>query len=655
MRTAFFLFVCIICHAGAVFAESFNFKASEQYIVKGEAIDFTFTYDPYDDYIPEQLTIEFNYQDDHTIEHTVSFDDMDKTGIETSYTMVFDQAGYFDCRPTFRITRVDENGKMHRVTKQLECIRIGVANWKFTAGDSLGCIESTPALSPDGATVYVGSEDQHLYAVNTEDGTEVWRFPTSGPVNSSPAVDSSGNIFFGSEDGTVYCVTPGGNLTWSHGTGDSIYSSPALDQDQNRLYIGSADSCLYALDSETGERFWKFKTGSKIVSSPVIGNDKTIYIGSLDHCLYAIAPDGKERWKFEAASEILNSPALDSDGTLFFGTASFRGGVNDNNGLYALSSIGKEGKGIQKWFVKHASGFPGTPVIDSAGSVCVGSNDNNLYGINRNGGQLIMYRKFSNDLLASPAIGSNDYIFAGARDGIFCGLDLFKGDERYGRKEYWKYDLSLPVTTSSPVINNGYLYVGTCGYSKGALFSLFCDIKIEKTETSPSEDSPWPQFRNLSDNAGITKFRSDTIAPEIVITDPEKDAADFDINRRSISVTFSKKMEKTSIFKPATDDEEAYYGFSIEPIDSPPEEFDITWHNNDTVCEITLPENESFKPYVEYTASILSKAYAANMPEESNRSILYNGTWTFNTVEEQEPEYNYSPGSGCFLSLFFGL
>ena len=46
---------------------------------------------------------------------------------------------------------------------------------------------------------YVGSKDNHLYAIN-EDGTEEWKFLTGGEVTSSPTIGSDGTIYVGSND-----------------------------------------------------------------------------------------------------------------------------------------------------------------------------------------------------------------------------------------------------------------------------------------------------------------------------------------------------------------------------------------------------------------------------------------------------------------------
>ena len=44
-------------------------------------------------------------------------------------------------------------------------------------------MDSSPQLSPDGTTVYFGSDDKKLYAVNTLNGTKLWEFLTGGRVS----------------------------------------------------------------------------------------------------------------------------------------------------------------------------------------------------------------------------------------------------------------------------------------------------------------------------------------------------------------------------------------------------------------------------------------------------------------------------------------
>ena len=101
----------------------------------------------------------------------------------------------------------------------------GTEIWNFTTG---GWVVS-PALSPDGKTVYAGSDDASLYAVDAATGTQVWAFKT----------------------------------------GYAVRSSPALSPDGKTVYVGSGDSNLYAVDAATGKQVWAFKTtDDALFSSP---------------------------------------------------------------------------------------------------------------------------------------------------------------------------------------------------------------------------------------------------------------------------------------------------------------------------------------------------------------------------------------------------
>lgn len=71
-------------------------------------------------------------------------------------------------------------------------------SWKFTASD---WILSSPAVTP--STVYFGSHDGHLYAVDRTTGVKRWDFLTGNIVSSSPTV-ADGMVFVGSEDGKLY-------------------------------------------------------------------------------------------------------------------------------------------------------------------------------------------------------------------------------------------------------------------------------------------------------------------------------------------------------------------------------------------------------------------------------------------------------------------
>ncbi len=133
----------------------------------------------------------------------------------------------------------------------------------------LGPAEISRAGSAPTRTVYVGSEDHNLYALDTRTGHLRWRFPTGGGVVSSPAV-AAGVVYVGSHDENVYALDARtGRERWHFPTGDYVDSSPAVAA--GVVYVGSDDHNLYALDARTGHLRWRFQTGDAVHSSPTIG------------------------------------------------------------------------------------------------------------------------------------------------------------------------------------------------------------------------------------------------------------------------------------------------------------------------------------------------------------------------------------------------
>ncbi len=94
-------------------------------------------------------------------------------------------------------------------------------------------------------------------------------------------------------------------LVWSFQTGDDIKSSPVLDY--GRLYIGSTDGKLYALDAAGGDSLWVFDTGDDVEAPPML-LDSTVFIGSLSGEFFAIdAISGEQKWSYKTDDEIYGS------------------------------------------------------------------------------------------------------------------------------------------------------------------------------------------------------------------------------------------------------------------------------------------------------------------------------------------------------------
>ena len=327
--------------------------------------------------------------------------------------------------------------------------------WVFTTGSG-AYVDSSPSIAADG-TIYVGSDDNNLYAV-TPTGKAKWTTPfaTGGIIKSTPAVGADGTIYVGSYDGNLYAVYPDGALKWSFAIGGQIQSSPTIGTDGTIYVGGSTSQNLYALNPD-GTQKWAFATGGAIgYSSPAIGTDGTIYIGAQDGKLYAVNANGTARWTkpFATTGSITSSPAIAADGTIYIGSTDGK--------LYAITPYG-----TAKWAkaCNLQGAITSSPAIGADGTVYVSSGNQQLSAINIYGTvKWQVALATGGEIDSSPAIGVNGLIFVASTD---FNLYAFNPDGTTN----W----SMPISTqaqnwSSPAIGaDGTLYVGS---GDGQLYAI---------------------------------------------------------------------------------------------------------------------------------------------------------------------------------------
>ena len=203
----------------------------------------------------------------------------------------------------------------------------GEVLWHFNTG---GRVRSS-AVVHDGVA-YVGSVTGVVHGLSVKDGSEVWRFETAGvemnsaewgfdrkQIYSSPAV-VNGTLYVGSRDASLYAVDVESTDTlWTFADGTAwVISSPAVDTE--RVYSArSGSQKVRALDLASGDEIWSVMTGAYVFSSPrVVGS--TVYIGSGDGKVYALdSTTGRERWSYKTKGAIYGTPAI-WDGRLFVGS-----------------------------------------------------------------------------------------------------------------------------------------------------------------------------------------------------------------------------------------------------------------------------------------------------------------------------------------------
>jgi outer membrane protein assembly factor BamB len=119
----------------------------------------------------------------------------------------------------------------------------GTSRWVV---DIFGDVDSSPAIGSDG-TLYVGSDNFHVYALNPANGATIWVQPTRDEVKSSPAVASDGNIYIGSNDGSLYVFNPDGTLNTRYDRDEGpVNSSPSIGTD-GTVYYATEGGFLFAV------------------------------------------------------------------------------------------------------------------------------------------------------------------------------------------------------------------------------------------------------------------------------------------------------------------------------------------------------------------------------------------------------------------------
>lgn len=111
--------------------------------------------------------------------------------------------------------------------------------WEFRTGP----LGASPAVTNE--TVYAGSLDQKLYALNLNNGELRWLFPADGSIRTAPVVTSD-TVYFGTDNGTVFAVnTENGQPRWRFNANGSVRGDPVLAN--GTLYVGTDNGELHAL------------------------------------------------------------------------------------------------------------------------------------------------------------------------------------------------------------------------------------------------------------------------------------------------------------------------------------------------------------------------------------------------------------------------
>lgn len=270
---------------------------------------------------------------------------------------------------------------------------------------------SSASVAPDG-TLYIGSTDHNLYALNGGSGSVKWKYDTGGEINATPAIAADGTIYVGNSASKFLAISATGTLAWAFTTGDGVSSSAAVGAD-GTVVFGCYDKKVYALTS-AGALKWSYAAGEQIRgSSPAVGSDGSVYIGAYDGCLYIISATGTLTKKYTTAGIIRSSPLLlgslvlvaSEDGTYYFFPSTGSGLANSNWPTFRQNPQRTGGKSINT--SPSITTQPSTTVVAIGGSATL--------SVSAQGQDPLSYQWYVNGA-AIPGATQSTYTISNASD-----------------------------------------------------------------------------------------------------------------------------------------------------------------------------------------------------------------------------------------------
>jgi outer membrane protein assembly factor BamB/type II secretory pathway pseudopilin PulG len=352
--------------------------------------------------------------------------------------------------------------------------------------ETSGPLRSTPAVADDG-TIYVGSDDSHLYAIDPEDGSRPWRFHAldangdnihDEPMRSSPAIGTNGLVYFGTDGGKIFAINSNGVEVWSYLIhADYPVRSPVIGDD-GKVYVGSDNGKFYGFTASLG-KLWEFTAAGPIsFGRPTIGPTGSIYISHRSESngrVYALNPTWREdddtgidfpgdntEWEFDVGDGSAYMPGVDpTSGTIY----SDRSG----NKIVAITPGGD-----LDWEFNLGDDFDSTPVVGADGTVYFGADNAKLYALNpgdrKNGESFPTSREWTfptgGQVDTTPAIAPDGTILVLSSDGNLYAVNP-DGTEKWSFPIPVSSNLDIGELNSSPTVgSDGTVYIGSSSDKK---------------------------------------------------------------------------------------------------------------------------------------------------------------------------------------------
>ncbi|TMT85239.1 pyrrolo-quinoline quinone [Haloterrigena sp. H1] len=303
--------------------------------------------------------------------------------------------------------------------------------------------DATPVITRD--RLYVGTGDGTISALDPATGEAVWEAELSGALESD-LVLSNGRLCAGHADGLTALEAETGTELWTHETESAVAGTPAVadgrdvdrrgstqtplsepdetasleddrlsEPDQRwideRVFAGTADGTVVALEAETGEAVWTAPTGGAVATGPTVAADRVYVADDAGTMLALDAATGQSWFTYEIRGGFTTSPTvLAAAETTFVGATDGYCHVTD-------TTVGR--RKLRGWLFSRKGVELDGPVRSSpvvVGDVCcVGDATGSLYGIAVDDAEPIWHVTLADAVSGTPAVAPG-HLFVGSDD-----------------------------------------------------------------------------------------------------------------------------------------------------------------------------------------------------------------------------------------------
>jgi outer membrane protein assembly factor BamB len=336
--------------------------------------------------------------------------------------------GLFSCSSTDEDEEKGEPAELVEIVEQFQPKVV----WEHSVGDGVGDFFSQlkPVVAYD--KVFTSSRNGDTYAFELESGKQVWHVDLS---------DIEGEKGF-----------------FSNSTSAQISGGPITGI--NRVFLGSENGIVYALDAESGDLAWQGKVKGEVIAAPAF-DQGTLVVNSSSGIMKAFnASTGDDAWTIEQEVPPLSLRGISAPtavaGGAIIGTAS--GTLT----VYILSNgqqgwVAEVGEATGSTELERVIDVDAAPVVYDDKVYAISARGN-LMAIDLRSGRTLWKRQYSS--FQSVAISGNTLFLTDIKGHVYA-VDRLNGLEKWSQLALTNRGVTGPTTVGDYVVVGdfeGYLH-----------------------------------------------------------------------------------------------------------------------------------------------------------------------------------------------------